>query len=68
MKDIYIREASEMSGIENVNQKSEAEVVLLACGHCLGFLSSFEADARAFRQQVYAIDRLRNADQPPFEL
>ncbi|WP_250493776.1 hypothetical protein [Caballeronia sp. GAWG1-1] len=57
-----------MSGIENVNQKSEAEVVLLACGHCLGFLSSFEADARAFRQQVYAIDRLRNADQPPFEL
>jgi len=68
VKEIYLREAAGMSGIEEVPNRSEAEVLLLACGHCLGFLASFEGDARSFRQQVFAMDRIVNANQPPFDL
>ncbi|KWH30638.1 hypothetical protein [Burkholderia stagnalis] len=68
VKEIYMREAAGMSGIEEVPDRSEADVVLLACGHSLGFLTSFEGDARAFRQLVFDMDRSMNADLPPFDL
>ncbi|QDQ83663.1 hypothetical protein [Paraburkholderia megapolitana] len=68
VKEIYLREAATMSGIEDVRESSEADVVLLACGHCLGFLSSFEGDARVFRQLVFNMDRSLNPELTPFDL
>lgn len=67
VKDIYLREAEAMTGIERVHAMKESEIVLLACGHCLGFLASFEGDARAFRGLVHEMDRTLNANQPAFE-
>lgn len=68
VKELYLREAADMPGVEEVRGRSETDVVLLACGHCLGFLSNFEGDARAFRQVVFDMDRSMNPDQPPFDL
>ncbi|MFM0190644.1 hypothetical protein PQR25_33075 [Paraburkholderia nemoris] len=68
VKDIYLREAAAMKASEQLQAMKEHEIVLLACGHCLGFLTSFEADAKAFREIIYAMDRDRNPDQPAFEL
>ncbi len=44
-----------------------ADIIFLACAHCAGFLASFEADSRAFRQIVHSIDRSLNPESPEFE-
>jgi len=68
VKDLYFREAGAMSGIEKIRVLGDVEIVMLACGHCVGFLTSFEGDARAFRRIIFEFDRANNAELPPFEL
>lgn len=68
VKELYFREAAEMASVENLKGFGDAEIVMLACGHCVGFLSNFEGDAHAFRRMVFDFDRASNAELPPFEL
>lgn len=68
LKTIYMREAANMSNLNEISGRSDVDLLVLACGHCLGFLAHFETDARQFRQIVFNMDREINPDLPPFEL
>lgn len=68
VKDLYFREAAGFERIEEVKKGTDAVVLTNACAHALGFLSTFLADSRNFRQIVYAMDRKMNSDLPPFDL
>jgi hypothetical protein len=68
VKDLYFREAAGFEGIEEVKKESDAVVLFNACAHSAGFMSTFLADSRGFRQMMHAMDRQLNPDLPPFEL
>jgi hypothetical protein len=68
VKDLYFREAAGYERIEEVKKESDAVVLFNACAHCAGFLATYLADSRGFRQMVHAMDRQLNPDLPPFEL
>lgn len=68
VKDLYIREAGGFDMVEEVKKESEAVILLYACAHSAGFLSTFLADSRDYRQMVHAMDRQLNPNLPPFEL
>lgn len=68
IKKIYFVQASGFDGIEEIKKESDPEIILNACGHCAGFLSSFLADAKELRRYVHGLDRSLNPDLPPFEL
>lgn len=68
VKTIYFREAAGMELIEEIKKQTDAVVLSYACGHCTGFLATFEADSKAYRKMVYTMDRNMNPDLPEFKL
>ena len=68
VKEIYFREAAGLDLLNEIKARSDAEIIKSACGHCEGFLTSFERDALAFRQLIHRLDRELNAGQEPFSL
>ncbi len=68
VKDLYFRETAGFARIEEVKKESDVVVLSNACAHSAGFLSTFLADSRGFRQMVHTLDRQLNPDLPPFEL
>jgi len=68
VKDLYFREAAGFERIEDVKNEPDVVVLFNACAHSAGFLSTFLADSRSFRQMVFAMDRQMNPDQPAFAL
>jgi len=68
VKTIYFREAAGIDGIEDIKKQSDAHILTRACGHCGGFLATFEGDSKAFRKMVHAMDRRLNPEEPEFEL
>lgn len=68
VKELYFREAAGMEGIEKINAQEDTTIIMLACGHCIGFLSNFEEDAGGLRRMIFDYDRAINGELPPFEL
>ncbi len=59
--------AEEMKSEHESLDQDDPDFIILskACGLCLGFLSSFEGDAQAFRGLIDCMDRTLNPTQPP---
>lgn len=56
-------------GIEGkMKEQGEKVLIVYACGHVLGLLSQFEADAKAYRRLIHTMDRSMNPEQPSFGL
>lgn len=53
---------------EKMKEQGEKALIAYACGHVLGLLSQFEADAKTYRLLIHAMDRGMNPAEPPFEL
>ena len=68
VKAIYFREADGFGRIEEIKKQKDSQILTIACGHCGGFLATFESDSKEFRKIVHAMDRQLNSDQPEFEL
>lgn len=68
VKDLYFRESAGFDKMDEIRKKRDHEIILLACVHCAGFLMSFEADSKAYRRMVHAMDRDINKNLPEFEL
>jgi hypothetical protein len=68
LKNIYLKEAADYPGIEEVRNESDTIIVSNACAHCTGFLSTFLADAKQFRRMIHSIDRNINPTLPAFDL
>jgi hypothetical protein len=67
VREIYCREAVDLSELANLKEQPDHVVLHYACGHCVGFLSSFEKDAEALRSMLWTMDRTFNSDKEPFE-
>jgi hypothetical protein len=68
VKELYFREVAGLARIEEIKKESDTAILFSACGHCAGFLATYLADSRGFRQMVHAMDRELNPDLPPFEV
>lgn len=68
VRDLYVRETASFARPEDRKKWTDVVVLLNACGHCAGFLSTFLADSREFRRMVHSMDRQINPDLRPFEL
>lgn len=68
VKELYFRETPARDELDDFKKQSDAVVLLYACAHCAGFLSSFKGDAKAFRKLVHSLDRTLNNALPEFEL
>jgi hypothetical protein len=68
VKELYVREAANFAGLEEIKSGPESVLVLYACGHVAGFLATFLADSKIFRSLVHAMDRTMNPGEIPFEL
>ncbi|WP_369646790.1 hypothetical protein [Variovorax sp. V118] len=68
VKDLYFREAAGFPAMEEVKTAPDAQVLMNACGHCAGFLLSFEGDSQIFRRMIHGMDRAMNPDLPAFDL
>jgi hypothetical protein len=67
VKELYFKEATEITGPDEVRKKPDSVVLFYACAHCAGFLASYESDSKAFRKMVHSMDRALNNDLPEFE-
>jgi hypothetical protein len=69
VKEIYLREVAAFPNVfEVVKSQSDANVLMNALAHRTGFLATFEADSKALRRMIHAMDRSLNPDLPEFEL
>lgn len=68
VKEIYFREAAGFERILGLRKEQDPVILFNACAHCAGFLSTFLADSRGFRQMIHAMDRGMNPNEPAFEL
>jgi hypothetical protein len=68
VKEIYFREASTATKARGIQKQADSVILQAACGHCAGFLASFEHDAKGFRQIMHSLDRVMNTDKPEFPL
>lgn len=60
VKLLYFEEATEMPETQEQKKQADYLIASYACALSAGFLSSFEIDARAFRQIVDAMDDVLN--------
>src|SRR5688572_25258720 len=51
-KELYFREAAGLALLPEMKKEPDYVILSAACGHCLGFLATFEADSRGFRSMV----------------
>jgi len=68
VKEVYFREVAGFPEAAERRNASDATILMFACGHCTGFLGTYEEDAKSFRKMVHSMDRVMNPDQPPFDL
>lgn len=68
VKDLYFREASGFSEIEEIKKCQDHEILYYACSHCAGFLATYASDLKGLRRIIYEYDRTLNPDLPTYEL
>ena len=69
VKAIYLREIEQFGElVEVVKGQTDANVLMNSMAHCTGFLATFEADSKALRGMIHALDRNLNPELPEFEL
>jgi hypothetical protein len=67
LREVYLREAKGMEGIEELRDADEVTLLVNAMAHMVGFLSAMHADSKALRGFVHALDRSMNPDLPAFD-
>lgn len=67
LREVYFREAAGMEGVSELRGLDDPDLISTACAHAIGFLSSMQADSKALRGFVHALDRVLNPDLAPFE-
>lgn len=68
VRELAIKESAGLAGAEGLVTADDKIVVVYACGHLLGFLQMYAADAKGLRTLLHRIDRDMNPGEPPFDL
>lgn len=67
LRALALQEAAQFPEVgQYLKANGDKEMIIYACGHILGFLQSFEEDAKQLRTILHAMDRQMNPDQPEF--